>query len=287
MTALWVMPEGLFSLALMPFGLERFALLPMGWGIDVILWLARHVAALPAASIAVRAMPLWGLGVISSGLIWLCLRRGWWRLLGLLPLCVGLLTPWLCRPPDLLVSSDARLIALRVRQPDGARLMLEEGAGASPITLSDWGKSQAIEAPPLYMPEHGVDGSVACDAKLCRIALRGKLVLLLRDPGKRRHRLHRSGVAGLAGPGTPDLSRNRARRPLHGLARRGAGGLDRAERGDGSFRSRRSWHAALDPGPGQAAGSGAADGEDGMNAYRQEDEKWFRPVQSCVSPLSS
>lgn len=183
-TALWVMPEGLLSLVLMPFGQERLALVPMGWGIDVILWLAREVAILPAASIAVRAMPLWSLGLISLGLVWLCLRRGRWRLLGLPPLCVGLLTPWLCRPPDLLVSSDARLIALRVEQPGGARLMIEEGSGASPITLSEWRKSQAIGRPLSYMPEAGTDGAVACDATSCRILLRGQTVLLLREPAR-------------------------------------------------------------------------------------------------------
>ncbi len=193
MTALWVMPEGLLSLVLMPFGMERLALLPMGWGIGVILWLAREVARLPAASIAVRAMPLWSLALISPGLIWLCLRRGRWRLLGLLPLAAGLLTPWLCQPPDLMVSSDARLIALRVDQPGGARLMLEEGSGASPLTLSDWSRSQAVETPPSYMPEAGNDGPVSCDAAVCRILLRGQTVLLMREPARR------SGLA--TGPG--------------------------------------------------------------------------------------
>ncbi len=181
MTALWVLPEGLLALGLMPFGMERLALLPMGWGIGVILWLARHVAALPASSIAVRAMPLWALGVLSLGLIWLCLRRGAWRLLGLLPLCLGALTPFLCQPPDLLVSSDARLIALRLQQPEGPRLILEEGSGASPIVLSDWAKSQAIEAPPGYMPETGTAGPVSCDPVACRITRRGQTLLLLRE----------------------------------------------------------------------------------------------------------
>ncbi len=184
MTALWVLPEGLLSLVLMPFGLERLALLPMGWGIDVILWLARHVAALPAASVAVRAMPLQALGTASFGLIWLCLRRGRWRLLGLLPLGVALLTPWLCRPPDLLVSPDARLIAMRTGSPDGARLILEEGSGASPITLSDWRQSLAIETAPFYMPEAGSDGPIFCDASMCRIVLRGQVVLLLREQAR-------------------------------------------------------------------------------------------------------
>ena len=199
-TALWVMPEGLLSLALMPFGLERLSLLPMGWGIDVILWLARHVAALPAASVALRSMPSWALALLSFGLIWLCLRRGTWRLLGLVPLCVGLLTPLLCRPPDLLVSSDARLIALRAPAPGGARLLLEEGSGANPTTLADWLKSQAIGSPPLYLPEAGSIGPVSCDSVLCRIVMRGQTVLLLRESKQPPPPLDCAGTALVVSP---------------------------------------------------------------------------------------
>ena len=221
MTALWVMPEGLLSLALMPFGLERLALLPMGWGIDVILWLARHVDALPAASVAVRAMPLWALGIVSFGLIWLCLRRGRWRLLGLLPLGVALLTPWLCRPPDLLVSPDARLIAMRTGSPEGARLILEEGAGASPITLSDWRQSLAIETPPFYMPETGRDGPISCDASMCRIVLRGQAVLLLREQARGRASRVVTGPAAssLAGIDCGQVALLLSAAPIRGICR--------------------------------------------------------------------
>jgi len=201
LTALWVMPEGLLSLALMPFGMERLALVPMGWGIGVILWLAHQVARLPASSIAVRAMPLWGLAVVSFGLIWMCLRQGYWRLLGLLPLAGGMLTPWLCSAPDLLVSSDARLIGLRIEQPRGARLILEEGAGANPVTLSDWEKSQAIETAPGYMPERGVEGPLSCDSGSCRIVLHGQMVLLLRESP--RQRVLATGMPGAAGTPEP------------------------------------------------------------------------------------
>ncbi len=221
MTALWVMPEGLLSLALMPFGLERLALLPMGWGIGVILWLARHVAALPAASVAVRAMPLWVLAVTSLGLIWLCLRRGRSRLLGLLPLGAALLVPWLCPPPDLLVSPDARLIAIRTASPAGSWLILEEGAGASPITLSDWRQSLAIEMPLAYMPESGRDGPVFCDASTCRIVLRGQTVLLLREHGRGSGRAKAGGAAAppMAGTGCAKLALLLSPAPARGICR--------------------------------------------------------------------
>ncbi|WP_428393308.1 ComEC/Rec2 family competence protein [Lichenicoccus sp.] len=226
MTALWVLPEGLLSLALMPFGLERIALLPMGWGIGVILWLAHWVAALPASSIVVPAMPLWGLGVLSFGLIWLCLRRGVWRLLGALPLCVGVLTPLLCRPPDLLVSADARLIGLRVLVGDATRLMLEEGSGASAITLSDWSKSLGIEAAPDYMPERGSVGSAAgpvtCDAVVCRIVRRGQTVLLLRQSKQPPPALDCAGLALIVSPMPAHACRRRPRIDRFTVWREGA-----------------------------------------------------------------
>ena len=54
-TGFWVMPLAVLAFALMPFGLEAWALAPMGWGIDAIIWVAKWVAALPGAAIAVPA----------------------------------------------------------------------------------------------------------------------------------------------------------------------------------------------------------------------------------------
>ena len=66
LTALWVLPAGMVALFLMPFGLEHLALVPMGYGVDVILAIARGTAGLPAATVALPAMPGWGLGVFCD-----------------------------------------------------------------------------------------------------------------------------------------------------------------------------------------------------------------------------
>ena len=44
---MWTLPWGVVTCLLMPFGLERLALVPMGWGIDVTIWVAQRVSALP------------------------------------------------------------------------------------------------------------------------------------------------------------------------------------------------------------------------------------------------
>ena len=63
----------------MPFGLERLGLVPMGWGIDVTIWVAQHVSALPGDVWATPRLPAVGLLMISLGGLWLCLWRGPWR----------------------------------------------------------------------------------------------------------------------------------------------------------------------------------------------------------------
>lgn len=187
LTALWVMPQGVLSLLLMPFGLEWVTLRQMGAGIDLILWLARTVAAFPAASLAVPAAPAWGLLVASFGLIWLCLWRRRWRLLAVVPLTVGLASPWLIRAPDLLVSGDGRLIALH----QGSAMLVRQASWADPITMTDWRRAWAVTARPILLGDATAASSgaapdavstIPCDAASCVVTLRGRAVrVLLRE----------------------------------------------------------------------------------------------------------
>ena len=113
LTALWVLPAGLLSLPLMPFGLEFLLLKPMGWGAEAVVWVARATASLPDATLNVPHIPAWGLVVLSLGMAWLGLWQTRLRLAGVAAIALGLASPALARPPDLLVSADARLIAVR------------------------------------------------------------------------------------------------------------------------------------------------------------------------------
>ncbi len=181
LTAFWVMPQGLLSLLLMPFGLDWPTLRAMGAGIDLILLLARTVAGLPAASLPVPSPPAAGLLLVSFGLLWLCLWRRRWRLLGLLPIALGLLSPWMVHAPDLLVSADAQLVAVR----DGRTVLVEQGARTDPITLSDWRRAWAIGTAVVPLPDAGpagASGEVVCNPAACLLTRHGRTVMLLRDP---------------------------------------------------------------------------------------------------------
>jgi competence protein ComEC len=142
LTAMWVMPAGLIAVALMPLHLEALALVPMGWGAEAILWVARTTAALPDATIEVPHIPAWGLGLFSFGLAWLGLWQTRRRLAGIVLMLAGLASPLLDRPPDLLVSADGRLIAIRT--PNGA--FLQQSQGGSKFTRDAWGQYWAVRS---------------------------------------------------------------------------------------------------------------------------------------------
>ena len=117
-TAFWIMPSALLAFLLMPLGLETLPLWLMGQGIEVVVTTARTVAEFPAAALTVSAMPLWGLLAAVSGGLWLSIWLGRWRFLGLLPLAAGALSILLWTPPDILMSGDARLFAVRLESGD-------------------------------------------------------------------------------------------------------------------------------------------------------------------------
>ncbi len=146
LTAFWIMPLGLLALALMPLHAAALALAPMGWGIGVIVWITAHIAQWPDALMRIHPMPSASILLIAAGLVWLCIWRSAARLAGLPVMALGMVVALMARPPDVLVSPDARLIALRSgpsvflatqRKPD--RFVLEQWA-------SVWGETPLAPA---------------------------------------------------------------------------------------------------------------------------------------------
>jgi competence protein ComEC len=175
LAAVWTMPLAVVTCLLMPFGLERLALIPMGWGIDLTIWIAEHVSALPGDLWAMPQLPVWGLVPIAVGGLWLCLWRGSWRVWGVAAIALGLSTLALTRPPDILLAEGGRFLA--VRAPDGhylvstgygekfARAIFSEETAES---IGDWPRR----------PIPAQDG-ISCKGALCRYAAHGRHVLIL------------------------------------------------------------------------------------------------------------
>lgn len=177
-TALWIMPWGLLALALMPFGLEAIALQPMAWGIDAVLGVAHTVSRWSGAVWLVPVMPAWGLGMLALGGLWLCLWRARWRWFGLAGPAMALVSISLTAPPDVLVTGDARLMA--VRGADG-RYVLSSTRVAT-FAADGWLRRAGTDsARPWPVSGATADGRLRCDAASCLYRLNGKTVALVRD----------------------------------------------------------------------------------------------------------
>lgn len=172
LAAFWVMPLGLLALLLMPLGFESLALVPMGWGVDGLLWIGRTVSAWPSATLAVPHMPAWGLCVFSLGLAWLGLWRSRLRLAGVPVMLAGLLSPLAAPAPDILLSSEARLIAVRAD-----RYYLMSQSGASKFVQEAW--QNQLAAGPLVPLRTGEPAF--CRADACRVQRNGQQVMVLRS----------------------------------------------------------------------------------------------------------
>jgi competence protein ComEC len=175
--SLVVMPFGLLTLLLMPLGLEGLPLWVMARGIEALLAVSDWVARLPGAEIAAPPMTPLGLILTAGGMLWLCLWRLRWRLLGLPAIGIGLaIGPLTHHPPDLLVAPDGRAVALR----DGEGILRVSGSRAGSYTIEQFFDEE--RGPP---PEGGdLRRGVSCDALACLLTgSSGLVVAHVLDPG--------------------------------------------------------------------------------------------------------
>ncbi len=174
------MPWAVLAGLLFPFGLEEAALVPMGWGIERLVDIAKWVAGLDGSVALVPAMPLWGLVVVTLGGLWLCLWTGPIRALGAPAVVAGLLSVLSVEAPDILVSGDGRLMAVRDEQ---GRLMLSSPRGdrfARDTWLRrDGDADEGVET----WPRNGtsVDGRLDCVPTHCVYRAGGATVALVRQ----------------------------------------------------------------------------------------------------------
>lgn len=202
-TAVWgllanLAVEPLSSLVIMPFlfmgavlemvaGAGAWALAVAGWGVDRMLDLGRFFAGLPGAVQLVPSAPQPALVIAFLGLLFVCLWRGWGRLLGV-PLALAVLL-WPRGPaPDVWIAGDGSAAVVRdgregVALRDNAKafaveiwtrrrgLTLREPSGAAPFLC---GRYQCLPGvrPPIRMATWWGRRTPAPDklALLCRTA---------------------------------------------------------------------------------------------------------------------
>jgi competence protein ComEC len=180
LTSIWVMPWAVVAYPLFLFGWESFALVPMGWGVDAILAIAKIVAGWDGAVALFPAMPVWGLVAATLGGAWLCLWQTRWRLAGIPVLVLGLASIATARTPDVLISGDAKLIAVR----DAGGLLQVSSARAARLTRETWLRRAGQEEAETW-PKGGIsaDGRLMCDPQGCVYRVQDQLIALARDAG--------------------------------------------------------------------------------------------------------
>lgn len=176
-TDLWIMPAGLVAMLLMPFGLEAAPLTVMGWGVGAVLAVAETVAAWPGAVQPTGTMPGWGLLVFALGGLWLAIWTRAWRWAGVPVMALGLASLWTTVPPDVFVSSDGALVA--VRGAEGTLAVSSERARR--FDRETWQRRDGgAVAEPFPEAGLGAEGRLACDAAGCAYAAHGRVVAIPR-----------------------------------------------------------------------------------------------------------
>lgn len=127
LTTFVVMPFEALALVLDLVGLGAPAWWVVKLSLDLLLALAHGVAASPMAVVLAPAFSSLVFGVILVGGLWCLLWRGSVRWLGVAPVLIGTAVIVLTPPPDILVTSDGRHVALRL--PDGGMALLRARAG--------------------------------------------------------------------------------------------------------------------------------------------------------------
>jgi competence protein ComEC len=169
LSAMWTLPWGVVTCLLMPFGLERLALVPMGWGIDITIWVAEHISALPGDVWAMPRLPPEGLLLISFGGLWLCLWQGHWRRWGVLAIAAGFASMLLSRPPDILIADNGRFVAARASDGD---YFISADKGEK-IVRSFFASETGAALRPWPAGGRAVEGDLDCAGELCVYTARG------------------------------------------------------------------------------------------------------------------
>jgi competence protein ComEC len=172
---LLAMPAMIVALMAMPFGLDEWPLKVMGFGIDVMMMLAKWVASLPGALIPVPAFPFAALLIMICGGLWLMIWRRPWRLLGLAVIGVGLALTSIHNRPGILVDRDAKVVA--IRDKDG-KLQAPKSRRAF-YTIAQWLKADGDGRKP---KDASTGAGWQCDAYSCLALVKGKLVSFIAKP---------------------------------------------------------------------------------------------------------
>ncbi|WP_210278206.1 ComEC/Rec2 family competence protein [Phyllobacterium myrsinacearum] len=178
-----VMPFAVLALLLMPFDLDFLPFAIMQRGIELVVFIASHVAALsPSGNLG--PMPQLSLILMSGALVILLLLSSWLRLCALPLVVAAVLMMARTVPPDIVLSEDGRLVGVR----NGAVLMINRAQGGT-FSLNNWLQGYGLEqiVKPMDGGKKPVEGAFECANKLCIAREPGGLIIAYTDDPTQKH----------------------------------------------------------------------------------------------------
>jgi competence protein ComEC len=166
----WVMPMGILGLLAMPFGFDAFFWRLMGDGVDWMIAVVLWVAHLPGAVGQIHAFGTGPLLLATAGLLLLCLLRSPLRWSGVALAFGASLWVMLLPRPDLFVSGDGQVAA--IRGADGRLSVLHSPRDT--FAIKEWLMADGDARTP---KDASLSTGVRCDAIGCIGRLKdGRLV---------------------------------------------------------------------------------------------------------------
>ena len=172
LTDFLIMPFALFSVLAMPFGLEALPLWVVHWGIDGMLGVSATVSRWSGQSGGAAMPSAAALLIFVAGFIWMALWRERWRLLGIIPMLLGVALALLPARPTILVSADGRQLALRGEDGNYRIVAAKPDRFVTDIWLRSDGDGRDAK-------ETGVVQAGGCDGSGCIGALPGGRLVAL------------------------------------------------------------------------------------------------------------
>ncbi|HWK00652.1 MAG TPA: ComEC/Rec2 family competence protein [Xanthobacteraceae bacterium] len=129
-----IMPMAVLGVVLIPFGYDALAWKAMGWGIDVMLAIARWVAELPGAEGRIPAFSVTALILATLGLLLLAIPVSRLKWLGVPLFAAAFIVAVTSPKPDVMIDAGARTVA--VRSSDGKLSILN--AKQARISAETW-----------------------------------------------------------------------------------------------------------------------------------------------------
>jgi competence protein ComEC len=161
-----VMPAGLMGLLAMPFGLDGFFWWLMGIGIDWMIAVSEWVANLPGAIGRIAAFGTGPLLAASAGVILMGLLRTPLRWSGALVLAASITWALAVRQPDILISGDGHVVAVRGKD---ARLRLLHSTKDA-FLQREWLAADADARP---AGDASLADGISCDEAGCVVEMAG------------------------------------------------------------------------------------------------------------------